>query len=556
MAAAPDLAAGAPAGDGPATGRAAGFAGAATLIAGLTVASRLAGFGRTLVFAWAVGATVLGGIYQSANTVPNIIFEIVAGGALAGLVVPLLADAVGRQDRASVGATTSALLTWVFTLLLPAALVVALAAEPIVRLLDRNADPVTVAVGAGMLRVFAPQLPLYGVGIVLTGVLQAHRRFAWPVLAPLLSSLTVIVAYEAFAAVAGRKPPIAAVTRGEVLILSVGTTLGVVVLSLCLLLPLRRLGLRLRPAYRFEAGAARNVRRLAAAGAVTVAAQQLSLTLTIALANGGPHGSLVLYTLALTVYLLPWAVLALPIATSTYPALAEAAARGDRGGYAATLAPATRGLLLFGCLGAAALAALAAPLARILAGSTAGPQTTGIVATAIVGFAPGLLGYALFALLTRALYANGDARVAALATVLGWGTVAAASLALAHALPVGRRVVALTGANSVGMLVLGGLLLGAVAWRAGGSALHGAARAGLTGVLAGVAGAAAGVGLRHAVWGGRTPGVVGAVEQGILCGAVVGAVFLAVAFALDGRDVRPALTALVRRARRGLVRGG
>ena len=55
-----------------------------------------------------------------------------------------------------------------------------------------------------MLRVFAPQLPLYGIGIVLTGVLQAHRRFAWPVIAPLLSSLTVIAVYLAFAAAEGR----------------------------------------------------------------------------------------------------------------------------------------------------------------------------------------------------------------------------------------------------------------------------------------------------------------------------------------------------------------
>ena len=55
----------------------------------------------------------------------------------------------------------------------------------------------TTDVGAGMLRVFAPQIPLYGVGIVLAGLLQAHRRFAWPVLAPLLSSVVVIATYAA-----------------------------------------------------------------------------------------------------------------------------------------------------------------------------------------------------------------------------------------------------------------------------------------------------------------------------------------------------------------------
>src|ERR671936_651427 len=78
-------------------------------------ASLIAGFARTLVFVWAMGASALGAIYFSANTVPNIIFEIVAGGALASLVVPVLADAVARGDRAAVGATVSALLTWVLT---------------------------------------------------------------------------------------------------------------------------------------------------------------------------------------------------------------------------------------------------------------------------------------------------------------------------------------------------------------------------------------------------------------------------------------------------------
>jgi putative peptidoglycan lipid II flippase len=517
----------------------------------LIAASRVAGFGRTLVFAWAVGATVLGGIYQSANTVPNIIFEIVAGGALASLVVPLLAGAVAGGDRATVGATTSALLTWVLTLLVPVAVVVAVAAGPIVHLLDPGADPATAAVGAGMLRVFAPQLPLYGVGIVLTGVLQAHRRFAWPVLAPLLSSVTVVGAYGLFAAVAGRQPAIGDAGTGALLVLSVGTTLGVVVMSLALLVPLRGLGLRLRPGYRFAAGAAPAVRRLAGAGAVTVAAQQLTLGLTIVLANGGPSGSLVLYTLAQTIYLLPWAVLAVPIATSAYPPLAEAAARADRAGYAATLASAARGMLLFGCLGVAALATLAMPLARVLAGSTAGPHTVGVVASAVVGFAPGLVGYALFALLSRALYARGDTAVAALATVLGWAGVAAASLVFASALPDVRRVTALAVANSTGMLLLGGLLLAAVARRAGRDALAGAVRAGFVGVLAGGAAAAAGLGARHAVWGPGTPGVVAAVAQGMLCGAVVGGVFLAVAYALDRHDVRPALAGTVRLVRRG-----
>ncbi|HTF10812.1 MAG TPA: hypothetical protein VK659_21825, partial [Asanoa sp.] len=84
----------------------------AGLIGGLTVLSRVAGFGRTAVLGWFVGPTLLGTAYVTANTVPNIIFEIVAGGALAALVVPLLAGTVSLGDRRTETATVSALLTW------------------------------------------------------------------------------------------------------------------------------------------------------------------------------------------------------------------------------------------------------------------------------------------------------------------------------------------------------------------------------------------------------------------------------------------------------------
>src|SRR5262249_33188616 len=208
-----------------------------------------------------------------------------------------------------VNATTSALLTWVLTLLVRVAALVALAAEPIVRLLDSAADPRVVAVGADMLRVFAPQLPLYGVGIVLTGVLQTYRRFAWPVLAPLLSSVTVMAVYVAFGLLAGRNSDVGRVSDGELFLLSGGTTLAVAVLSLCLLIPLRRLHLPVRPTLRPHSGATATLRPLVVAGIVTVGGQQLCNGLAISLASAARPGSIVIYNLAQTIFLMPWAVL-------------------------------------------------------------------------------------------------------------------------------------------------------------------------------------------------------------------------------------------------------
>jgi putative peptidoglycan lipid II flippase len=537
---------------------------AAALIGAITAASRITGFARILVFVLAVGSNDLGDMYQTANTIPNIVFEIVAGGALASLVVPLLARAVAAGDRAGAAETTSALLCWVLVLLCPVALVVALAAEPIVRLLARDATAPAVSVGVDMLRVFAPQLPLYGVGIVLTGVLQSYRRFAWPVLAPLLSSLTVMAAYGLFALVTadqrgtvGGRVDAAHVGRPAVLVLSVGTTLGVVVLSMCLLIPLRAVRLPLRPRLRFEAQAAASVRRLAAAGALTVAAQQLALALTIALANDGPEGSVVLFGLAQTVYLLPWAVLSLPIATSAYPALAQAAAHRDEPAYAGTLAPAARGLVLLAWFGAAALVVLAGPLAGVLAPALAGGGSPRALAAGVAGFAPGLVGYALFALLTRALYARGNTRHAAAATVAGWSAAAASSVLLALALPETARVAALSLGNSAGMLLLGGVLVVAVIRRAGRAALAGIGRTFVAGLAAALLGTGAGLAVLDLVWRtpplAPTPAVGTAIVQGMLSLVAVTAVFATVLLAADRRDVRTIVAGVARRVpgRRG-----
>jgi putative peptidoglycan lipid II flippase len=513
----------------PGTPRAASHAtriiGAAALIAGLTVLARIAGFGRTVVFVQTVGANPLGDLYNAANTIPNVVFELVAGGALASLVVPLLAGAVAAGDTDRVNATASALLTWLLTLLIPMALLVALLADPIVGLLDQL-SPHAHLVGARMLRIFAPQLPLYGIGIVLTGVLQAHHRFAWPVIAPLLSSVTVILAYLTYAEIDGARSGLGQLTPAGELVLSLGTTAGVAVLSLCLFIPVRRLRLRLRPRYRFPGDAGHQVVRLGWAGAATVGSQQLMVLVVLVLATG--DGEYTGFILAQTLYLLPWAVLAVPLATAAYPTLAARAEHGDEDGYRATLSATVRPIALLACLGAAALAALAVPVAVLL--------RVPLAAEGIAGLAPGLLGYALFAVLSRALYARGATASAALATAIGWAVAAIVAVLLAQSLPTDHRVLALALANSAGMLVLGVLLVAAVRRRAGPAAVSGLGRSVVAGIVAAGFAALAGRGVVVAL--GRTPTVWGGVLECMLGGAVLAVVFVVLAFALDRDGVR------------------
>lgn len=517
---------------------------AAALIAILTIVARLAGFARVVVFSETVGYTDLGSAYQTANSVPNIIFEIVAGGALAALVVPLLAGPLDHGDRDGVGATASALLSWALVLLVPLALLVIVFADPLAQLLDPGKPEVEVAAAGRLLRIFAPQLPLYGIGIVLTGVLQAHRRFAMPVIAPLLSSLTVVVAYVGFGALAPARPDLAHVGSGPLLLLGVGTTLGVVVLSLCLVPAVLRLRLPWRFTLRFDPLLRRRLVGLAWVGVLTVVAQQLAYALTIALANWRTTaGALVLFGQAQAMYLLPWAVLAVPVATSAYPALASASAAGDLVAFRRTLARATRGVLLLSGLGAAALVALAWPAAWVYAHTAGQPSQIPGLARAIAAFAPGLLGYGLFALLSRALYAHRQNRAAAQATLAGWGAVAVLSAFVALALPAGERVPALAAANSAGMLVLGGMLVVLVARRCGAGALAGLARAGGVTLLAGTLATLAGVGIRAALPAGD--GWLPVLGTAVLSGALVTVVYAVVAVLGD----RPAARALWRRAR-------
>ena len=498
-----------------------GVAGAAVMIAVLTVLARLAGFGRTLVFTNTVGADSTGDIYLAANTVPNIVFEVVAGGALASLVVPMLAGGIATGDREQVRRTASALLGWTLLILTPLAVVIALAAEPIARLLLGGGGSAQVELAARFLVVFAPQVVLYGIGIVLAGVLQAHRRFAGPAVAPLLSSLVVAAAYLVFAAIGGSGDIETLATPAE-LVLAVGTTLGVVVLSLSLLVPARRLHLHLRPSLRFPVGAAPRVRRLAVAGVLTLAGQQLVAAVAIRLANDGPEGTQVVYFAGLTLFLVPWAALAVPLATSAYPGLAERAEVGDEAGYRRSLAPAAVLTVAPAAVAAGVLVAVSGPMARVFLAS-APPETVVALRHTIIAFAPGLVGYALVALLTRALYARGLWKAPTVCVLGGWLLAVAADVVLARQLPVEHRGLALGAGHSIGVTVAGLGLLVVVARVAGPGALHGVVRTGAAALAGGALGAAAGLLGARALGADPVPdsGVLGAVAVGVAAAAIV-----------------------------------
>ena len=508
----------------PAPGGPGGVLGAAGGVAGLTLASRALGFLRWVVQASTVGAGTVAGAYATANQVPNVLYEVVVGGALAATVVPLLAPATSAGRRRQAQETASGLLGVVLLVLLPLGAGLALLADPVARLfpVSQGADATTqVGLVASFLRMFALQVPLYGVGVVLTGVLQAHRRFTWPALTPVLSSLVVMATYGVYGAMAhGSQTPGPAALR----VLGWGTTAGVAALSLPLVWPVARLGIRLRPVPRLDRAVAGRALRLGGAGVVTLVAQQVSVLVVLALARwGGSTGTVAVYQYTQAVYVLPYAVLVVPVATVLYPRLAaafgspagrapgsagaddigdtdDAGDAGGRGGGTSESvgasgpgapgggpAPSLRARELAARSTGAVTAVAVAGAGALLAASAGAERLFSLLAdvtgmgAALVAMAPGLVGYALVYQVTRVLFAMDRSRGAAVVTAVGWLVVAGGSWAGVGALSDGGDGAAtLLGVGlgqSTGMVVAGAGLLAVLARALGGGVLGPSLRA-------------------------------------------------------------------------------
>ncbi len=536
---------------GSARQRGGGIGRAAVLIGAITMLARVIGFGRQVVFAHTVQASCLGTAYTTANMVPNIIYDIVMGGALTAVVVPVLAGpalAAGGGDEAAereqVRQTSGALLTWTVLLLVPVSVLVAVIARPLVSVLLGGTPGCPrasmVALGARMLVVFAPQILLYGLAVVLYGILQSHRRFAAPALAPVLSSLVVIGAYFWFGVIGnGYQDMARPVPVLAWVVLAAGTTAGVAALVATPLIPAARLHLALRPALRFPAGVGVRVRALATAGVATLIAQDASVVVVIVLANSyGSSGALVLYGFAWAVFFVPYAVLAVPIATSAFP---ELSARSQR--FDATSATSTRAVVVASWLGAAGMAGTCIPLARVFQSHLHQAADARQLAIALAAFAPGLIGYGLTANLSRVLYADGRSRAAALAVSGGWLLVIVADLCIVPFVPQPSVLPWLGAGTSIGLTGSGVALVVLVRRFRGPDALRGGARAALAGLAGALAGATAGLGVSL---GFRLTGFLPNVAVTLLAGGAVLAAFPAVVAVADGGDLRAVLRRVVR----------
>lgn len=533
---------------------------AAGLIAVLTLAARVFGFGRWIVFSQSVGTTCVGSVYQAANQLPNVVFEVAAGGALAAVVVPIIAAQLARQDEDEGGAATadqtaSAMLTWTIAILVPLSLLMAVSARWLSTfLVDERRCPGSTDLLASMLVVFSPQIALYGIGIVLAGVLQAHRRFLGVVVAPLLSSLVVMAAYLLFAALArGGGNDLAGLPSRASAVLSVGTTLGVVALSLPLFIPVHRAGIRLRPTWTFPAGVARRARALAGAGLLALVAQQMAVLVTLWVSqHRGGTGTLNVYIYVQAIYLLPYAVLAVPVAMSAFPAMANGRDRASLERAQSTLAASARAIMIATSAGAAVLLAVSAPtgvfFSALDAGrdSPAGRQALAALPGALSAFAPGLIGFGMAALLTRALYVRGRPGVAGGLVAAGW-IVAAIVPALILRENAGPRntLLWLGSASSIGMTLTALGLLASVRRTWGPEGVRGLGRSSVVALGGGVLAATVGRALAALL---HPDGLLAGAAVAVLVALVVVAVCAVLIWIGDRESARFARGRLSRRS--------
>ena len=500
--------------------------------------SRAFGGVRMVVIAAVLGTTYLGNAFQASNSVSNVLFELLAAGALSAVLVPTFVERFSRGETRRAEELAGGVLS-IALVGLGAVTVLGMVFAPwIAQVLTSGVDDPAVAADQEelttyLLRWFIPQILLYAIGAVTTAVLHARGRFALAAAAPIGNTIVLVLAMVVFREVAGPDPGLDLDTT-ERLVLALGGTLGVAAFVAVPAIALRRSGFRLRLGAR-RAWRDGDVRSLL--GHSSWAALQhtgVGVLLAAALvAGGGVPGGVVAYQLAMVVFLAPYGIVAQPIHTAVLPRLASEVQAHDDAGVRASVRWAGDAMVVATMPVAAILTALSAPVMAVLAFGEAaeggGPELLG---AALVGLALGVPVYGGFLLLTRVAYALGDSRTPAVASIVV-AALGAAGMLVAAALTDGSDRLRLVGLAHTAAYALGAAALSVRLRRAAGSAWH----LGQLGPVAAALGAGALAWVAMEAWApeGRGPTLLAVAVLGAGATAAYGAV-LWVAGALPPRS--------------------
>ena len=380
-----------------------------------TTLSRVTGFLRMGATAFALGATGLMSAYSIANNIPNMIFELVAGGILSSLFIPTFMEIKAERGSDAAWRFASHVFNIVVLVLGAVALIGTIFPEPFIwtqtfRMTDTASADVRHAAQM-FFRFFAIQIVVYGAGTVIQGLLNAERRYLWPALGPVFNNLVVIATMLVFATMPLGDTSLA--------VLAIGTTLGVVSMFAVMLPSLWRGGVRYSAELGWRDPAVRHMLVLAVPTFIYVVTNLVAVSFrnasALAVAPSGP--SVLMY--AWTFYQLPYGILAVALATAIFTELSDAAGRKNIPELKAQFA---RGMRATGVLmlpAAALLVALAEPLVSlfIFRYGEFGPKDIEPVASVLRIWGVVLVFFACMMLLLRTFYSLKDTRTPMLANL-------------------------------------------------------------------------------------------------------------------------------------------
>ena len=368
---------------------------AAGLVMALFVVSRLLGLLREMVISHQFGTGGELDAYLAAFRLPDILFQIVAGGALASAFIPTFAAHLARQDGKGAWRLASAIINLVLILTSVAAVLAALLAPWLVSaIIAPGFDANRQALTADLMRVMLITPVIFGVSGVIMGILNAQQHFLLPALAPILYNLGIVLGAVILAPDMGVKGLAVGVVAGA---------LGHLVVQIPALV---RHGLRYLPILGLRDPGVREVGRLMLPRVVGLAAVQINFLVNTILASGLVAGSLAAINYAWLLMLLPQGVFAQSIATAAFPTFSTQAAKGQVVEMRSTLAATLRAILYLALPAAVGLIVLSRPLVQLIFQRGAFTETsTEMVAWALAFYALGLPAHAVVEIVVRAFYA-------------------------------------------------------------------------------------------------------------------------------------------------------
>lgn len=393
---------------------------AAVMAAG-TVLSRLLGFIRIALLAAAIGTALRGDIFTAANTIPNSLYILLAGGVFNTVLVPQLVRAIknhsdGGQDF------TNRILTFGFVVLAIVTVACVLLAPAIAELyLPKELhDPSRVTEKANMImfvRLCLPQIFFYGAFVLVGQVLNARRRFGPMMWAPIANNIVACASIVVFLLIyrVGDNPP--TYSHGEELLLGLGHTVGIAVQLLVLLPYLKASGHTYRPKFGLRGTGLGHTARLGIWTVLFVAVNQVTLVVVTQLAIAGSASSdpgakagLFAYSTAMLIILVPHGIVTVSLATAALPQMSALAADGDTAEVGRLSARSIRQTLAIVVPAAAAMIAFAYPIVTIIAGYGSGKNNLTLMSYTLMTLALGIVPFTVQYFQLRTFYAFEDTR--------------------------------------------------------------------------------------------------------------------------------------------------